>query len=169
MSNKTYYDILNIPCNANQEEIKKAYKLMAMKFHPDKNTHNTTDKFREISLAYQVLSNLDTKIEYDNNINKLPKNNYEFKRTTLTDPFVLFNNIFSIINNVQQNDEYTKNIMRTIETTLVNKLCPILMNELNNINSVPQPTQKVYRNITKSSAFIMSDKDLNTLINDSLR
>ena len=170
MSNKTYYDILNIPHNSNQEEIKKAYKIMAMKFHPDKNTHDTTDKFREISLAYQVLSNLDTKFEYDNNINKLPKNNYEFKRTTLTDPFVLFNNIFSIINNVQQNNEYTKTMIRTIETTLVNKLCPILINELNNINSVPQPqpTQKVYRNITKSSAFIMSDEDLNKLINNTL-
>jgi DnaJ-class molecular chaperone len=162
MNNKNYYNILNIPHNATQEEIKKAYRIMAMKFHPDKNTHDTSDKFREISSAYQILSNPKTKFEYDNNLNYSQKLNYNFK-----DPFELFNNIFSIINNVYQTDKYNNNTIHNIETALINKLYPILMNELNNINLVP--TQKAHKKMRKCSVFMISDEELDKLIDDSLR
>ena len=56
---KNYYNILEIEKNASEEEIKKAYKKGALKWHPDKNVNNKEEaenKFKDISEAYSVLS-----------------------------------------------------------------------------------------------------------------
>lgn len=66
---KNYYDILGINKNATEEEIKKSYKKLAVKWHPDKNPDNkkeSEEKFKEISEAYQVLSDSEKKRVYDN-------------------------------------------------------------------------------------------------------
>jgi len=62
------YEILGINQNASQDEIKRAYKKLAIQFHPDKNPNNSEAeaKFREISNAYSILSNEDNKRRYDN-------------------------------------------------------------------------------------------------------
>jgi DnaJ-class molecular chaperone len=68
MSSK-YYDILGINKNASEEEIKKSYKKLAVKWHPDKNPDNKEEsekKFKEISEAYQVLSDPSKREIYDN-------------------------------------------------------------------------------------------------------
>ncbi|OJJ14071.1 hypothetical protein BKI52_44620 [marine bacterium AO1-C] len=65
---KNYYQILNIPSSAGEEEIKNAYYAMAKKFHPDKNLRNpyySADKFREVQEAYRVLSDGQEKAIYD--------------------------------------------------------------------------------------------------------
>jgi len=59
-----YYEILGVPRNASKEEIKKAYRQLAHKYHPDK-TKGDDKKFKEINEAYQVLSDDKKRAEYD--------------------------------------------------------------------------------------------------------
>lgn len=67
MAKRDYYDILGISKNATADEIKKAYRKMAIKHHPDKNPDDEAaeDKFKEAAEAYEVLSNQDKKARYD--------------------------------------------------------------------------------------------------------
>lgn len=67
MSKKDYYDILGVSKNSPADEIKKAYRKLAIKFHPDKNPDDkaSEDKFKEAAEAYEVLSNPEKKQRYD--------------------------------------------------------------------------------------------------------
>lgn len=67
MAKRDYYEILGLSKNATAEEIKKAYRKMAIKYHPDKNPddNEAEAKFKEAAEAYEVLSNADKKARYD--------------------------------------------------------------------------------------------------------
>ncbi len=63
---RDYYEVLGVSKNASQEEIKKAYRSLAKKYHPDVSTDpNATEKFAEIQVAYDCLSNPEKKANYD--------------------------------------------------------------------------------------------------------
>jgi len=67
MSKRDYYDILGVTKSSSADEIKKAYRKLAIKFHPDKNPGDkqAEDNFKEAAEAYDVLSNEDKKRKYD--------------------------------------------------------------------------------------------------------
>ena len=67
MAEKDYYEILGVKKTATEEEIKKAYRNLAKKHHPDKNKGNkeAENKFKEISEAYAVLSDKEKREQYD--------------------------------------------------------------------------------------------------------
>jgi molecular chaperone DnaJ len=66
MSNRDYYDILGIPRNSSQDEVKQAFRKLARQYHPDVNKdHDAEEKFKEINEAYGVLSDADKRARYD--------------------------------------------------------------------------------------------------------
>lgn len=87
---KNYYEILEVSKDATEQEIKKAYRKLAVKWHPDKNGSNKEEaekKFKEISEAYDVLSDPVKKTKYDN-----PNSGFNFSGG---DPFDIFSTFFS--------------------------------------------------------------------------
>lgn len=66
MAKKDYYDVLGVNRNSSAEEIKKAYRKIALKYHPDKNSDaDAEEKFKEAAEANDVLSNSEKKQKYD--------------------------------------------------------------------------------------------------------
>jgi len=67
MAKRDYYEVLDVSKSATAEEIKKAYRQQALKFHPDRNPGNkeAEDKFKEAAEAYEVLSDAQKKARYD--------------------------------------------------------------------------------------------------------
>jgi DnaJ family protein B protein 11 len=65
--NRDFYKILDVPRSASPAEIKKAYRALSLKWHPDKNPDDKSavDKFTDISSAYEVLSDADKRRKYD--------------------------------------------------------------------------------------------------------
>jgi molecular chaperone DnaJ len=64
---KDLYDVLEVSRDASQDEIKKAYRKLAVKYHPDKNPGDKVaeEKFKEISAAYAVLGDEDKRAQYN--------------------------------------------------------------------------------------------------------
>lgn len=67
MDKRDYYEVLGVDKNASKDEIKKAYRKLAMQFHPDRNPDDKSaeEKFKEAAEAYEVLSNDEKKAKYD--------------------------------------------------------------------------------------------------------
>ena len=67
MAKRDYYEILGISRDADEKEIKRAYRKLAMKYHPDRNPDDTEaeNKFKEASEAYEVLAEPSKRAAYD--------------------------------------------------------------------------------------------------------
>lgn len=97
MAKRDYYEILDIPRAASADEIKKAYRKMALKYHPDKNPDDPTSegKFKEAAEAYEVLSDADKRKRYDryghDGVKGMPGGGHNM---TMDDIFSNFGDIF---------------------------------------------------------------------------
>jgi curved DNA-binding protein CbpA len=92
-SKKDYYEVLGVPKDASDDVIRKAYKKLAIKWHPDKHTDDkkaAEEKFKEISEAYSVLSDPKKKREYDTGGVDFG----DFGGFDDFDPFAMFENFF---------------------------------------------------------------------------
>lgn len=93
MNNTRYYELLSINKDANESEIKKAYKKCALKYHPDRNPNDKEEserKFKEISEAYSILSDSKKKNIYDNYGEEAVKNSGQPSGS----PFDIFEQMF---------------------------------------------------------------------------
>ena len=64
---RSYYDVLDVAPDASEDEIKKQYRRLALRYHPDKNVDGamTADVFKEVNEAYSVLSDVSKRARYD--------------------------------------------------------------------------------------------------------
>jgi len=97
MMKKDYYEILNVNRNASNDEIKKAYRKIAMKYHPDRNPGDkqAEEKFKEASEAYEVLRDPQKRQRYDRFGHEGLKGSGFEGFSTVEDIFSTFGDIFS--------------------------------------------------------------------------
>ena len=81
---RNYYEILGVPTEASSEEIKKAFRRLALQYHPDRNPGDkaSEEKFKDISEAYEVLYNSDKRSQYDQLSRFLKKPGFKKKMAT---------------------------------------------------------------------------------------
>src|SRR5215471_5919191 len=95
MTKRDYYEVLGIQKGASEEEIKKAYRKMALKFHPDKNPGDKTaeEAFKEVGEAYEVLNDAQKRAAYDQYGHAAFDRRSGFGRG-FHDPFEVFREVF---------------------------------------------------------------------------
>lgn len=166
MENYDLYNILELSSNASLIDIKRNFKRLALKFHPDKNkqssnsTINYNEKFNQIRIAYEILSNNEKKLKYDN-MNSNKKQNFidtlfQFLKK-ITDPQIIHNIMLrpNIMNDIKNGDinVIAQNLIQTILNNIdlnidINKLEEVFIHTPN-------------KNISDTN--ILSTSEFNTL------
>ena len=117
---QNYYELLQVDINATNEELKKAYRKLAKKYHPDVNANNedTQELFKKINNAYEILSNDITRKKYDEELNFNFSNNETFEE-----------NYYSNYGSTFDEDKHKSNTFKftvLIKSTLISLLKLIL-------------------------------------------
>src|SRR5258707_11532804 len=97
MAKRDYYEVLGLEKGAGPDEIKKAYRKLAVKFHPDKNPEkNAEESFKELGEAYEVLNEPQKRAAYDQYGHAaFDRRAGGFGRGGFHDPFEVFREVFS--------------------------------------------------------------------------
>lgn len=109
MSSKDYYQLLGVKSNASTEEIKKSYRRLALKYHPDKNPGDLLAEavFKEIAEAYDVLS--DAKKREDYHYKRFYTYNYKYAAAQTATPQSILNDAIKLQKLVEKADPFRIN------------------------------------------------------------
>src|SRR5688572_22033575 len=97
MANRDYYDVLGVSKEAGEEDIKKAYRKLALKYHPDRNPGDKAaeEAFKEVAEAYEVLSDPQQRAAYDQYGHAaFDPRSRRGRGSGFHDPFELFREVF---------------------------------------------------------------------------
>lgn len=99
----SYYEILGVSKDANDSEIKKAYRSASLKYHPDRNhSKEAITKIQDINEAYEILSDREKKQQYDNELNGVRPNTFQQVHTNFNTDFGDINSMFNMMFNGRQ-------------------------------------------------------------------
>jgi len=162
MNNDNLYSILGINNFASKDEIKKSYRKLALKYHPDKNKSlHASELFNKITIAYDILSNDDSKKKYDSLNNNQHNNLIEFI-TNVVKSMVNPDNINKIVNILCDNDTNLINELNDLDIPNYDKFKDKIEERLQNkldLNYINEIMQKIlYSNQLDKS--IIKETDL---------